>query len=95
MSIQTTYTQARANLAKLWDKVTTDQEIVIINRRGSENVALISASELSSLVETAHLLSSPENAERLLKALNRAKDRTLKPQTVEELRREFGFEKET
>ena len=46
MPIQTTYTQARANLASLWDEVTTNREVVIIERRGAEAVALISATEL-------------------------------------------------
>src|SRR5919107_316157 len=45
MPIQTTYTSARANLAKLCDEVTKNQEIVIINRRGSNDVALVSAEE--------------------------------------------------
>jgi toxin YoeB len=35
MAIQTTYTQARANLASLWDEVTLNREIVIIERRGA------------------------------------------------------------
>ena len=95
MPIQTTYTQVRSNLAKLWDEVTRNQEIVIISRRGSEDVALISASELSGLIETVHLLRSPKNAERLLAALNRAKARTVEPQTLEELRREVGFNQTT
>ena len=56
MSIHTSYTKARANLAKLCDEVCTNQEIVIINRRNAENVAMISASELSSIIETAYLL---------------------------------------
>jgi antitoxin YefM len=94
MPIQTTYTNARANLAKLYNEVTANQEIVIINRRGHEDVALISASELSSLAETAHLLRSPKNAARLLMALNRANARTVKPQTIRQLRREVGLERE-
>jgi antitoxin YefM len=36
MSIQTTYTQARAELAKLLDEVTHNREIVIIQRRNEE-----------------------------------------------------------
>ncbi len=35
---------------------------VIIQRRGYEDVAMISAEELSSVLETAHLLRSPQNA---------------------------------
>ena len=94
MSIQTTYTQARANFAKLCDRVSLNREVVIINRRHAESVALISASELSSLIETAHLLRSPRNAERLLTALSRIKERKVKPQSVDELRQEVGFDQE-
>ncbi|MEI8133133.1 MAG: type II toxin-antitoxin system Phd/YefM family antitoxin [Leptolinea sp.] len=72
MTIQTTYTQARDGLAKLLDEVTHNREVVIIQRRGEENVAIIAASELESLMETAYLLRSPANSERLLTALNRA-----------------------
>lgn len=93
MAIQTNYTTARANLAKLCSRVTENLETVIINRRGSEDVALISASELSSLVETAHLLRSPKNARRLLRALNRALSRRTKPKSLAMLRREMGIDK--
>src|SRR5436309_3680175 len=94
LAIRTTYTQARANLANLCDEVTSNREVVIISRRGAEDVALIAASELSGLDETAHLLRSPKNAERLLAALERSKTGTVKPQTVEQLRRDFGLEPE-
>ncbi len=70
------------------------REIVIISKRGSEDIALISASELSSLVETAHLLRSSKNAERLFTALERAKARTVPPQTLHNLRQEIGLESE-
>ena len=72
MTIQTTYTQARAGLAKLMDRVSQDREIVIIQRRNAEDVAMIAADELESILETAHLLHAPANAERLLSALKRA-----------------------
>ena len=92
MATQTTYSNARANLATLLDRVAANREIVIINRRGSEDVALVAASELSSLLETAHLVRSPENARRLLTALNRAKSKKLRPQAIEKLRREMGLD---
>lgn len=41
MAIQTTYSQARARLAALCDEVTANREVVIIHRRGAEDVALI------------------------------------------------------
>jgi len=94
MTLHTTYTQARAGLAKLLDRVSRDREVVIIRRRGGEDVALISAEELSSLTETAYLLRSPQNAERLLAALGRALKKEGQVLTVEELRREVGVEPE-
>jgi antitoxin YefM len=92
MPIQTTYTQARAQLAALLDQVTKNREIVIIQRRGSEDVAMITADELAGILETAHLLRSPNNARRLLTALDRARKGTGTPQTIDELRQEVGFE---
>ncbi|MEZ4770816.1 MAG: type II toxin-antitoxin system prevent-host-death family antitoxin [Caldilineales bacterium] len=92
MTIQTTYTQARASLAALFDAVADDREIVIVQRRGAEDVALIAADELASLLETRHLLQSPRNAQRLLAALQRAQERSVAPQTVEAMRREAGLD---
>ena len=56
MTTVTTYTQARAEFASLCDEVTSTREPVIIRRRNAEDVALVSADELASLLETAHLL---------------------------------------
>jgi antitoxin YefM len=94
MAIQTTYSKARQNLASLLKQVTADNEIVIINRPGAEDVALVSAAELSSLLETAHLLRSPKNAQRLLKALQRAQAETLAPRPLDSLRQELGVDEE-
>ena len=91
MPIQTTYTKARAELARLCDRVTSDRETVIITRRGAADVALIAADELSSLLETVHLLRSPKNAGRLLEALGQALQRTGRPQSLDELRQELGL----
>jgi antitoxin YefM len=92
MTVEITYTQARASLAKLLDAVTEDREIVIIRRRGGEDAALIAAAELSSLMETAYLLRSPANAQRLLEALGRALKNEGQPMTADALRREVGLD---
>lgn len=88
-----TYTQARARLAELCEKVTSERDFVVITRRNAESVALIPVDELSSLLETAHLLRSPHNAERLLTALNRAKSGVVESQSLDDLRQELGFVK--
>ncbi len=91
MAVEITYTQAREALARLLDEVTQDREIVIIKRRGAEDAALIAADELASLIETAYLLRSPANAQRLLEALGRALKKEGQPLTAEALRREVGL----
>lgn len=92
MSIQTSYSQARASLAELLERVTEDREVVVIQRRGHEDVALVSASELASLLETAHLLRSPANARRLLNALQRAREGQGEVSSIEALRERFDLE---
>jgi antitoxin YefM len=94
MTIQTTYSQARASLASLLDKVVDDREIVIIQRKNGQRAALIDADELESLLETAHLLSSPKNAERLLSALERSLKGQVQRMSLDELRREVGLDQE-
>jgi antitoxin YefM len=64
---------------------------VVIRRWKGEAVAMIAASELSALTETAYLLRSPRNAERLLSALVRGRAGEGKPMTVEQLRGELGL----
>ncbi|NDH30222.1 MAG: prevent-host-death protein [Betaproteobacteria bacterium] len=79
MSIETTYSQARA--------------VVVVKRRGHPAVAMIAADELASLLETAHLLRSPANAARLLAALGRSRQDTLSvAKTVSVLRQEVGLD---
>lgn len=92
MPIQTSYSNARENLASLLDRAAEDHEIVIISRRGRDDVALVAASELAGLLETAHLLRSPSNARRLLKALRRAQAGSRKPQPLEKLRQDLGLD---
>ena len=89
--IKRTYTQARAELASLMDSATENREVIIIERRGQEAVAMIAASELEGLTETAHLLRSPKNAQRLLTALNRALEHQGQTMPLEQLRQEIGL----
>jgi len=95
MPVQTSYSEARANFAKFLSLVTDNNEVVIIKRRGGEPVALIAESELRSLEETARLLRSPKNAERLLKALLRARRGQGESSSVENLRQRLGIDNET
>ncbi|MBE0644965.1 MAG: type II toxin-antitoxin system Phd/YefM family antitoxin [Bacteroidetes bacterium] len=86
-----TYTHARETLASLCDEVVSTREPAIITRRDKDDVALVAADELSGLLETAHLLRSDRNAQRLLKALLRARAGKGRPASVEQLRRRAGL----
>ena len=92
MTIETTYSQAREQLKSLMDSAVQDREIVVIRRRAGGAVAIVAADELESLTETAHLLRSPKNAERLLAALARARGDSVAPTTVVELKRDLGID---
>lgn len=91
MPIETNYSQARAQFASLLDQVADNREVAIVHRRGKEDVAMISAVELSSLLETAHLMRSPKNAQRLLAALQRARSNRGRRESVEKLRGAVGL----
>ena len=93
MSVEISYSEARANLASLMDQVTDDCEVVVIKRRGRSSVAMIDADELASMMETEYLFRSPKNAERLMSAIKQVDKGRGKVTTVEELRKEFGGEK--
>lgn len=93
MAIETTYSNARNNLASLLNQVTNDLEIVVIKRRGQKSVAMIDEAELSSLLETDYLLRSPKNAARLKSALDEVDAGGGERISLDELRKEFGVEK--
>jgi antitoxin YefM len=90
----TSPTEARNGFFQLLEQVVQNHQIYIINRRDGENVALISESDLTSLVETVYLFRSPANARRLLDAIEESKAGKIKPQTIEELEQELGIEQE-
>src|SRR2546425_12821778 len=59
-----TYTYVREHLARLLEQVEADRDVVIINRRGHEAVALVPAGGLGRPVGGAHLVRSPPKTER-------------------------------
>ena len=64
-----TYTAARANLANTMNRVCNDHEALIITRNGEQSVVMISLEDFKALEETAYLLRTPANAQRLLAAI--------------------------
>lgn len=70
-----TYTESRANYARVLDQVTNDREAVVVTRSGHEPVVIVSQADYDSLVETAYLMRSPANARKLSDAMERLENR--------------------
>ncbi|WP_328915555.1 MULTISPECIES: type II toxin-antitoxin system Phd/YefM family antitoxin [unclassified Streptomyces] len=66
-----TYSESLARYAEIFDAVTDDREEIIITRAGREPVVIVPLADYESLRETAYLLRSPANAQRLLASINR------------------------
>jgi antitoxin YefM len=90
--MQVTYTETKNTFTSFYDMVIDRREPLYIQRRGYEDLVLLPAIELESLNETAYLLRSPKNAKRLLEALQSSFEDQAKEQTIEELKKEVGFE---
>jgi antitoxin YefM len=63
------YTTLRANLAGQMDRVCEDHAPLIVTRKASSSVVMISLDDYESLEETSYLLRSPKNARRLLASI--------------------------
>ena len=64
------YSQARNNLRSIIDTVCNDFEEFVITTKDDQQAVLISYDEYSALKETLYLLSSRNNRERLLDAVD-------------------------
>lgn len=64
-----TYTDARANLAAVMDRVVDDRTQVVVTRQKAEPVVMISLSDWNAMAETMHLLGSRANTERLRESI--------------------------
>jgi antitoxin YefM len=66
-----TYSESRARYAETLNSVVDDREEVVITRAGHDPVVIVALDDYQSLKEAAYLLRSPENARRLLAAIDR------------------------
>ena len=63
------YTTLRANLATQIDRVCEDHAPIIVTRKGSPSVVMISLEDYEAVDETAYLLRSPKNARRIFESI--------------------------
>ena len=69
-----TYTAARQNLAQTMEKVCKDHAPVIVTRKTTNSVVIMSLEDYEALEETAYLLRSPKNARRLIESIARLEE---------------------
>jgi antitoxin YefM len=63
------YSQTRANLKEVMDRVVADHAPLLITRQNGEAVVLVSLADWRSMEETAYLLASPANAAQLRESI--------------------------
>ena len=59
------YSTARKHLAETMEKVCDNHESIVITRKNARSVVMMSLEDFNAIEETAYLLRSPHNAERL------------------------------
>lgn len=63
------YSTVRENLAETMERVCDDHEPVIITRKKSRSVVMMSLEDYNAIEETAYLLRNPANAENLRESI--------------------------
>lgn len=63
------FSETRANLKTVMDRVVADHMPVVIARQKAEAVVLVSLADWNAMEETAYLLSTPTNARRLVESI--------------------------
>jgi antitoxin YefM len=63
------YTEFRKDLKSSLDKVSNDNDVIIVSRSKNKNVVVLSLQEYNSWKETMYLLSSEKNRKRLEKSI--------------------------
>ena len=64
-----TYTAARQNLSKTMENVCKDHAPIIVTRKTTDSVVIMSLEDYEALEETAYLLRSPKNTRRLIQSI--------------------------
>ena len=69
-----TYSHARENLAHTISEVCLSHAPVIITKKGTDSVIMMSLEDYESMKETTYLLRSPKNARRLLESIQQLEE---------------------
>lgn len=85
-----TYTEARANLKAVMDKVEQDCEEALIHRRDGKNMVLMSEDEYNGWLETMRIYSNAAQKKHIDESIAQFKDGNVKEFSLAELERQAG-----
>ena len=79
------YSSFRSHLASTLDKVNDDHKPVLITRQNGKPAIVMSLEDFKAYEETAYLMASPKNAERLNQAITEVEaGKTVQRELVDE-----------
>jgi len=76
------YSNVRKNFANIMEKVCEDHDSVIITRKNSKSVVMMSLEDYNAIEETMYLLRSPANAAQLRASIAEFEDGKYKVQEM-------------
>jgi antitoxin YefM len=91
MNESISYSDLRSQLKASCDRVCEERIPLLVKRRNGDDVVILSKEDYAAMEETAYLLQSPANAQRLLEALQRDGQERVPFASVEDLRDETGI----
>lgn len=82
----TTYSNFRARLKQKLDRITSNHDLLVVNRKGdNKDVVVMSLDDYNSLQETLYLLSSKSNAKRLFESIDQLKKKKVVKKKLKDL----------
>lgn len=73
------YTYLRQHLKKVLDHVSDAHETLIVTRKNGQNMVIVSQEDYNAMEETAYLMKSPANFERLKTSLINSEKGNIQP----------------
>jgi antitoxin YefM len=67
-----TYSETRANLKAIMDRAVNDHTPIAITRQRGKPVVMVDLDDWNAIQETMYLLSTPNNAKRLMESIANA-----------------------
>ena len=68
-----TFTNFRQKLKKHLDEIQNDQDILVLSGPKKRDFVVLTLDQFNAMEETAHLLSTPANTERLMRSISQDK----------------------